>query len=104
MSADECNYRLNIQKNLKEYLDIWSLVDNLWHIKPLQFQYMNSWKSNQEKEMFSKKGSALKDKQLSNFLRMLNVSLPHESFDEIESHVLLMINKDRTVKEVRLNL
>jgi len=104
LSISESNYRLNIQKNLKEYLDIWSLIDNLWHIKPLKFQYMNSWKSNQEKEMFSKKGSALKDKQLSNFLRMLNVSIPHESFDEINSNVLLMINKDRTLEEVRLNM
>ena len=35
------------------------------------------------------------NKNLSNFLRMLNVSIPHKSFDDINSDVLLMINQER---------
>ena len=50
---------------------------------------MNIWKTNQEKEMFLKKGNALKDEKLSNFLRMLNVSIPRRSFDVRNGRVFL---------------
>ena len=64
---------------------------------------MNIWKSNQEKEMFINKGKALNDIKLSNFLRMLNVSIPHASFDEINADVLLLINKDRKIIDIKSN-
>ena len=90
--------------SLQEYLDVWNLIDNIWHLKPLKFEYMNSWKSNQEKEMFLKKGSALQSEKLSNFLRMLNVSIPQKSFDLINSYAVLLIDQERNLVESRLNL
>ena len=104
LTLDESSYVLKIQENLNEYLDIWTLVDNIWHLKPLKIEYMNIWKTNQEKEMFLQKGKALKDEKLSNFLRMLNVSIPHKSFDIIESYALLLIDQERNLVEARLNL
>ena len=64
---------------------------------------MNMWKSNQEKEMFLQKGNALQDENLSNFLRMLNVSIPEKSFDIINSYALLLIDQERNLVEARLN-
>ena len=104
LSSHESSYRFKIQKNLTEYLDVWNLIDDIWHLKPLKFEYMNLWKSNQEQEMFLQKGNALKDKKLSNFLRMLNVSIPHKSFDMIKSYALLLINQERNLVEAGLNL
>ena len=95
---------MTIQKNLNEYLDVWKLIDNIWHLKPLKIEYMNIWKTNQEKEMLLQKGKALKDEKLSNFLRMLNVSIPHESFDSIKSYALLLIDQERNLIESGLNL
>ena len=103
LSPDENKYRYKIQKNLKEYLDVWNLIENIWHLKPLNFEYMNLWKSNQEKEMFLQKGNALKDEKLSNFLRMLNVSIPHKSFDDINSYAVLLIDQKRNVVNAGLN-
>ncbi len=103
LSPDESLYRFNIQKNLNSYVKIWSLLDNIWHLKPLKFEYMNMWKSNQEKEMLLHKGSALQDKKLSNFLRMLNVSIPRESFDLINSYAMFLIDQERNLIEARLN-
>ena len=103
MSPDESSYRINIQKNLKHYLTIWNQLDQIWHLKPVKFEYMNLWKSIQEKKMLIKRGSALQDEKLFSFLRMLNVSIPHRSFDEINSDVLLLINHDRKLINVRLN-
>ena len=99
----ESLYRLNIQKNLKQYLDTWSLIDNIWHLKPMMFEYMNIWKSNQEKKMYLQKGKALQDQNLSNFLRMLNVSIPHKSFEVINSYALLLIDQERNIIEAGLN-
>ena len=104
LSLHESSYVLKIQNNLKEYLDIWTLIDNIWHLKPLKIEYMNIWKINQEKEMFLQKGKALKDEKLSNFLRMLNVSIPHKSFDVIQSYALLLIDQQRNLVEAGLNL
>ena len=104
LSPNEFSYRLKIQKNLSKYLDVWNLIDNIWHLKPLKFEYMNMWKLNQEKEMFLQKGNALKDEKLSNFLRMLNVSIPHKSFDVIKSYALLLIDQERNLVEAGLNL
>ena len=103
LSSHESSYRLKIQRNLKEYLDVWKLIDNIWQLKPLEFEYMNMWKSNQEQEMLVQKGNALQDEKLSNFLRMLNVSIPHKSFDLIDSYALLLIDQERNLLESRLN-
>ena len=103
LSYSESSYRVNIQKNLEKYLDIWNHLDQIWHLKPVKFEYMNLWKSIQEKKMLIKRGSALQDKKLFNFLRMLNVSIPHKSFDEINSDVLLLINQERKLINVGLN-
>ena len=103
LSVFESSYRDKIQKNLDQYLDVWNMIDQIWHLKPLKFEYLNEWKSNQEKSMQFKRGSSLKDDNLSNFLRMLNVSIPHKSFDDINSDVLLMINQERKLIRVGLN-
>ncbi len=103
LSFCESSYRNKIQNNLDQYLDVWNMIDKIWHLKPLKFEYLNKWKSNQEKSMQFKSGSSLKDDNLSNFLRMLNVSIPHKSFDDINSDVLLMINQERKLIRVGLN-
>ncbi len=104
LSPHESSYIFNIQGNLGKYLDVWKLIDNIWHLKPLKFEYMNIWKTNQEKEMFIQKGNALQDKKLSNFLRMLNVSVPHKSFDLINSYALILIDQQRNLVKAGLNL
>ena len=103
LSLEESIYRNKIQENLKFYLDIWNLIDVMWHLKSIKFSYMNTWKLNQEKELLNKKGHALKDKKLSDFLRMLNVSIPLKSFDLIRSDILLLINQKRKLIKVGLN-
>jgi len=103
LSPHESSYRCKIQNNLNKYLAVWRLIDNIWHLKPLKFEYMNMWKTNQEKEMLSQKGSALQDEKLLNFLRMLNVSIPHKSFDLLNSYAIFLIDQERNLVEAGLN-
>ena len=101
---EEIEYRLKIQKNLNDYMKIWQLIEKIWQIKPKNFSYMDHWKSSQESEMFKIKGKALVDDQLINFLRMLNCSIPQESFNEINSRYLIILNKNRELISVSLNI
>ena len=102
--SHEVEYRLKIQKNLNEYFKVWQLIEKIWQIKPKEFSYMDDWKSDQENEMLKLKGNALVDDNLTNFLRMLNCSIPHESFNEINSRYLIILNKNRELISVNLNV
>ncbi len=104
LSSHELSYIDHIQINLIEYLKVWTIIDRIWHLKPAKFEYMNTWKTNQEKEMLIQKGNALKAGKLINFLRMLNVSIPHKSFDVINSYALLLIDQERNLIEAGLNV
>ncbi len=104
LTPHELSYRKIIQSNINKYLDVWNLIDKIWHLKPLKFEYMNRWKTSQEKDMLKNKGNALQDEKLHNFLRMLNVSIPHKSFDLINSYALLSIDEDRNLVESSLKL
>ena len=52
LSLDESSYVLTIQDNLYEYLDVWTLIDKIWHLKPLKIEYMNMWKQIKKKKCF----------------------------------------------------
>ncbi len=102
ISSHENIYRTKIQNNLEKYVDIWKFIDILWHLKPEKFNYLNLWKIQQEKEMLLKKGISLSDKKLDNFLRMLNVSLPQNSFNKIKSEFLFLIDQERKLINLTL--
>ena len=104
LSKKEINFRKKIQINLYSYLKVWNLLEKIWHIKPQSFEYMKDWKCKQEEEMFKMKGSSLRDKKLIDFIEMLNNCIPHKSFDLINSNVLVVIDKNRKLKSVSMNL
>ena len=103
LSSKEKAYRLKIQNNLKEYIDIWKLVDMVWHLKPEKFNYLNLWKRQQEKDMLLKKGVCLSEENLVNFLRMLNTAIPQHSFDKIKSNFLFTIDQERKLINLTSN-
>ena len=104
LNTREIEYRSIIQKNLYEYMKIWKLIYKIWQIRPKDFSYMERWKYNQENEMLKIKGNALVDNQLTNFLRMLNCSIPQQSFNEINSKYIIVLNKNRELLTVSLNI
>ncbi len=104
LSKKEINFRKKIQINLYSYLKVWNLLEKIWHIKPQSFEYMKDWKCKQEEEMFKMKGSSLRDKKLIDFIKMLSNCIPHKSFDLINSNVLVVIDKNRKLKSVSMNL
>ena len=100
LEYSENQYRLKIQNYLKDYLEIWNCIDILWYLKPEKFLYLNLWKMQQEREMLLKKGRCLSDDNLFNFLRMLNVALPQNSFNKINYDFLFLIDQERKLIDI----
>ena len=97
LTKREISYREKVQKKLTRYVKIWNKIDRLWHIKPSDFNATCQWKIDQEHEMFKQKGSSLKGESLRSFVRMIQAAIPQQSLLNINSDVLIEIDKSRKI-------
>ena len=95
LTNSEIDYRVKIQDELKAYLPVWDHIHELWHIRPEEFNFVASWKKEQELNMISTKGSGLKGQKLQNFIRMIHNCIPQESLMNIQSDHLIIFNQQR---------
>ncbi len=101
LSESEKYYRILIQESLHEYSKIWKKLEKIWHLKSSQFNNTILWKSQQEEEMINLKGSGLKGNNLSNFVRMIQTSIPQQSLSFINSDTTVEINQNRRIKKLK---
>ncbi len=101
LSQSEKDYRILVQESLIEYSKIWKKFDKIWHLKSTQFNNTILWKSQQEDEMIKLKGSGLKGNNLTNFIRMIQTSVPQKSLSFINSDTTVEINQDRRIKSLK---
>ncbi len=99
----EKDFRISIQDSLLNYTKIWKRLDKIWHLKTSDFNHTIKWKTQQEEEMIKLKGSGLKDKRLSNFIRMIQASIPQQSLLSINSDTRIEINQERRIKKLYTN-
>tara|TARA_Y100001968_G_scaffold280747_1_gene277522 strand:- start:415 stop:1425 length:1011 start_codon:yes stop_codon:yes gene_type:complete len=103
LSKNEKEYRRSIQLSLIEYSKIWKKFDKIWHLKSSEFNNTILWKVQQEEEMIKLKGSGLKGNNLSDFIRMIQVCIPQESFSLIRSDTQIEINQYRRIDKLFTN-
>ena len=103
LSSIEKEYRIIIQKSLNEYSRIWDKFDKIWHLESSHFDNTIIWKTQQEKELIKLKGAGLKEKRLFDFIRMIQTSIPRQSFLSINSDTTILINQNRRVKKLYTN-
>ena len=97
LSQREKDYRSLIQNSLVEYNKIWKKFYKIWHLKSSNFNNTVLWKSQQEDEMIKSKGSGLKGNNLSNFIRMIQASIPQQSLSLINADTTVEINYNRRI-------
>ena len=97
LSQSEKDYRILIQESLLEYSIIWKKFHKIWHLKSTNFDNTILWKSQQENEMIKLKGSGLEGNNLTNFIRMIQTSIPQQSLSFINSDTTVGINHDRRI-------
>tara|TARA_B100000965_G_scaffold111697_1_gene92213 strand:+ start:4736 stop:5746 length:1011 start_codon:yes stop_codon:yes gene_type:complete len=103
LSQIEKYYRGTIQDSLTYYSKIWKKFDKLWHLKSSNFNNTIKWKTEQEKEMIKLKGSGLKDNSLTDFIRMIQTSIPQQSFSCINSDTTIEVNQNRRINNIYTN-
>ena len=101
LSQSEKDYRILIQQSVVEYSKIWKKFDKIWHIKSSQFNNTILWKSQQEEEMIKLKGSGLRGNNLTDFIRMIQASIPQKSLSLINSDTTVEINQDRRINYLK---
>ena len=100
LSQNEKDYRKFIQGSLVKYSKIWKKFDKIWHLKSSNFNNTILWKTQQEQEMIKLKGSGLKDNNLTNFIRMIQASIPQQSLSFIKSDTTVEINQHRRINKL----
>jgi len=103
LSQSEKDYRILIQDSLLEYSKIWKKFHKIWHLKSTNFDNTILWKSQQENEMIKLKGSGLRGNNLSDFIRMIQTSIPQQSLSFINSDTTVEINQDRRINFLKTN-
>ena len=103
LSQFEKDFRFTIQKSLINYSQIWKKFDKIWHLKSSRFDNTILWKSQQEEEMIKQKGSGLKGNRLSDFIRMIQVSIPQETYEFINSDTTIVIDQNRRINKFYTN-
>ena len=103
LSQIEKDFRNSIQKSLILYSQIWNKFDKIWHLKSSQFNNTILWKTQQEEEMIKLKGSGLKDSKLTDFIRMIQASIPQQSLSYINSDTMIEINQNRRINKLYTN-
>jgi len=101
LSKTEIDYRTLIQESLKEYSKIWNKFDKIWHLKSSNFDNTILWKTQQENEMIKLKGSGLEGNNLSDFIRMIQASIPQQSLSFIKSDTIVQINQNRRIEKLK---
>ena len=101
LSESEKYYRILIQESLHKYSKIWKKFDKIWHLKSSQFNNAILWKSQQEDEMIKLKGSGLKGNNLTDFIRMIQTSIPQRSLSSINSDTSVDINQNRRIEKLK---
>ncbi len=101
LTQSEKDYRILIQDSLYEYRKIWCKLDKIWHLKSSKFNNTILWKSQQEAEMIKSKGSGLKGNSLTDFIRMIQTSIPQNTLSFINSDTTVEINQDRRIISLR---
>ena len=100
LSQVEKDYRMVIQESLIKYSKIWKMFDKIWHLKSNNFNNTILWKTQQEEEMIESKGAGLKGSNLSDFIRMIQASIPQQSLCFINSDTTVEINQHRRINNL----
>ena len=100
LSQVEKDYRMVIQESLIKYSKIWKMFDKIWHLKSNNFNNTILWKTQQEEEMIESKGAGLKGNNLSDFIRMIQASIPQQSLCFINSDTTVEINQHRRINNL----
>ncbi len=102
LNSAEADYRPVVLSALEAYQPIWSELSDLWHLRAPVVAATRRWKSQQEETMYQARGVKLPERDLVQFIRMIETALPQEALQTIsQANVVVELTEDRCVRELR---
>lgn len=103
LTPAERQWRPEALRQLSRYTSIWTMVDDLWHLRVASTTASSRWKRQQLNTLLESTGVGFTETDLSDFNRMVEVALPDGCLRCIPgATVVVDLTSDRGVREVRL--
>ena len=103
LSEQELIWRSRSIALLRDYQGIWSLLDDLWHLRAIQNHQSSRWKQEQLITLEQRSGIGYSDRNLSDFNRMVLAALPPSWLQQLStSSVVMDLTESRQVREIHL--
>ena len=88
---------------LRDYQSVWSLLDDLWHLRALQSEQSTQWKQQQLTTLEQRSGVGYNKRDLADFNRMVLAAIPPSWLHQLEeSSVVMDLAESRNVREVHV--
>jgi len=103
LSDAEHAWRPRTVSSLHDYKQVWSLLDDLWHLRAVRQDASSSWKRQQLTTLEQTSGVGYSSGDLADFNRMVQTALPSHWLHQLPSASVVMdLTSTRDVREIHL--
>ena len=103
LSPEELNWRSRTIEVLPSYQEIWTQLDDLWHLRALSNDLSSRWKQQQLDTLELKSGVGYRQEELADFNRMVLAALPPSWLRNVPlAGVVMDLAESRNVHEIHV--
>ena len=103
LSSEELNWRSNTANLLPAYQEVWSMLDDLWHLRALSNDLSARWKQQQLETLELQSGVGYRKTELADFNRMVLAALPPGWLRNLPlAEVVMDLTESRSVHEIHV--
>ena len=103
LSEQELAWRSKAVSLLADYQEVWTLLDDLWHLRAVRNDQSSRWKQQQLTTLQQQSGVAYRSSDLADFNRMVLAALPPSWLRNLPmSSVVIDLTESRDVREIHV--
>ena len=103
LSDQELEWRSRAVSLLADYQEIWTLLDDLWHLRAIRSELSSQWKQEQLTTLEKLSGVGFRPSKLSDLNRMVLAALPPSWLRNLPlTGVVIDLTKSRDVREIQV--
>ena len=103
LSEHELAWRSRAVSLLADYQQVWTLLDDLWHLRAVRNDQSSRWKQQQLATLEQQSGVGYRSSELADFNRMVLAALPPSWLRKLPlSSVVIDLTESRNVREIHV--
>ena len=103
LSEQELVWRSRAVSELADYQEVWTLLDDLWHLRAVRNDQSSRWKQQQLATLEQQTGVGYRSNELADFNRMVLAALPPSWLRNLPlSRVVIDLTESRDVREIHV--